>query len=638
MTVKSEIVGVLGESEVLLPGLISAALAANDRIKLRLSLMQEATAKAREPARAARGFAPELRAAGLDSEMPETALGQARLLGPDTLFLPGAGALLGGLKTDLDAMLAPLTTAAMPEAASLAPRVQALQPALAPQAADEIPLNRIAALTSASRENGNKFHVLVMDLHKALNQLAASTAAENLDGAMVHGLTDDDRHAVRAFMRGLHRTAPLAFGHPGLGTTAVHGAAHLTIQNDIGTTDAHVLVVHVTDADVTVTYTDIHRPRAKFFIDLFAGWNVEWSPLNQRQAKGLEEEAFYLINGRFASTDAGKRHDFLAFLGSRLVFLIDWNKARKALQIFLGKNAAIGLLTWAAAHDYGHRAFLELGGAELVYDAVHRAASGRIRYGERLDDALGEEDCVEFLRNTLRGTAQGLAAGRSARLIRDEIQAELSRRFETAESAVFTLLVRHLGLSRCIAEGIAACLENPAPARDFARRAKAMEAKADKLTAQLRELAARMQGATMLRQVIDQVENTTDALEDCAYLLGLAPEGDDCATPLLLPLAETVTGALSAMVRAVEAASRLPDGQRADATEALQAIDAVVSLEREADTAQREAFAELMRTPCADARALLLRLELTKALEGATDQLSHAAFALRDRVLEELSA
>jgi uncharacterized protein Yka (UPF0111/DUF47 family) len=439
-------------------------------------------------------------------------------------------------------------------------------------------------------------------------------------------------------MRGLHRTAHLAFGHPGLGTTAVRGAGHLTIQNDIGTTDAHVLVVHVTDAEVTVTYTDIHRPRAKFFIDMFAGQDVEWSPLDQRQAKGLEEEAFYLINGRFASDDADKRLAFLEFLGSRLVFLIDWNKARKALQIFLGKNAAISLLAWAAAHDYGHRAFLELGGAELVYDAVHRAAAGRIRYGERLDEALGEPDCVEFLRNALRFTAQGLTAGRGARLIRDEIQAELSRRFESAESAVFTLLVRHLGLSRCIAEGIGACLETPAPARDYARRAKAMEEKADRLTAQAREMTGRMNGATMLRHVIDEVENTTDALEDCAQLLSLVPEAGECGTALLLPLSEMVTGALSAMVRAVEAASRLPDGQRADAADALQAIDAVVSLERDADTAQREVFAELMRTSCADARVLMLRMELTKGLEGATDLLSHAAFALRDRVLEELSA
>jgi uncharacterized protein Yka (UPF0111/DUF47 family) len=636
VAVKSKIVEALGESDVLLPGLLSAALAANDRIKLRLSLLQDAVAHARAPSQGAPAAALDLRAAGLDAELPETALAEAKLLGPDLLFLPGAGALLAGLKRDLDAMLAPLTTAGTPEAPAFTARVQAMQPLLS-AAADEIAPSLIATLTSASREGGDKFHLLVMDLHKALNQLAATTAAENLDGAMVHGLTEDDRHAVRAFMRGVHRTAPLAFGHPGLGTTAVRGAGHLAIQNDIGTTDAHVLVVHVTDADVTVTYTDIHRPRAKFFIGMFAGWDVAWSPLNQRQAKGLEEEAFYLINGRFTPEDAQQRLAFLEHLGSRLVFLIDWNKARKALQIFLGKSAAVELLAWAAAHDFGHRAFLELGGAELVYEAVQHAATGRIRYGERLDAALGEAECADFLRGVLRAAAEGLSAGRSIRLIRDEIQADLARRFETAEGTVFTLLVRHLGLSHCMAEGVAAGLDHPGPAADFARRAKIMEEKADRLTTQARELAARLQGAAMLRQVIDQVENTADALEDCAWLLGLAP-GNAALLALLRPLSGIVTEALAAMVRAVEAASRLPEGQRADAVDALQAIDAVVSAERAADTAQRDAFAALLAASGTDLRSLQLSLELTKALEGATDQLSHAAFALRERVLEELSA
>jgi hypothetical protein len=54
---------------------------------------------------------------------------------------------------------------------------------------------------------------------------------------------------MKAFMRGLHHTAALAFGHSGLGTTAVHAGDTLIIQNDIGTTDAHVLVVHVKPTD-----------------------------------------------------------------------------------------------------------------------------------------------------------------------------------------------------------------------------------------------------------------------------------------------------------------------------------------------------------------------------------------------------
>ncbi|HYP63587.1 MAG TPA: hypothetical protein VEQ16_06850 [Acidocella sp.] len=630
MTVKPEIISVLGESDVLLPGLISAALAANDRIKLRLSLLQAAAQAARLPGSPP---PPLPQDDALAAELPPGALAQARLAEAQTLFLPGAGALLAGLRRDLAAMLAPVAASGTEAAGDFAARAEALQPVFE-NAAGMIALAKIGALTSATREGGPKFHLLVMDLHKAINQLAASAAAETLDGAAVHGLTAEDRVAVRAFMRGLHRTAPLAFGHPGLGTMAVRGPAHLTIQNDIGTTDAHVLVVHVTDDSVSVTYTDIHRPRAKFFIGMFAGFAVEWTPLGQRQAEGLEEEAFYLISGRFAFTVPEARDAFLEHLGSRLVFLIDWNKARKALQIFVGKNEAIGLLSWSASQDYGHRAFLELGGAELVYEAVHRAAAGRIRYGERLDEALGEAECVAFLRHTLRETSLGLQAGRGARLIRDEIQAELARRFETEESAVFTLLVRHLGLTRGLAEGVEAALA--APDSGFARRAKAMEAKADRLTASARELAARRKGAAVLRQVIDEVENSTDTLEDCAHLLSLMPAAE--MGRQLAPLASIVTSSVSAMVRAVEAASRMPDGQRADATSALQGIDEVVSAEREADTAQRAILAALMTGPCADARALLLGLELAKALEGATDQLSHAAFALRDRVLEELSA
>ncbi len=632
MPVKSDIIGELGECEVLLPGLISTALAANDRIKQRLSLLQDAASRARDAVRAAPIMLPP---AGLEAEISPAGLAQARLVGAETLHLPGAGALLLGLKADLDAMLAPLAAAHMAGAEDLAARAAAIQPLLKPEAAGEITLARIAALTSAARDGQPKFHVLVMDVHKTLNQLTAATAVETLDGAQVHGLTDDDRDAVRAFMRGLHRTAPLIFGHPGLGTTAVHGAEHLVIQNDIGTTDAHVLVVHVSADEVSVTYTDIHRPRAKFFIDMFAGRPVAWSPLAQRQAAGLEEESFYLITGRFSFTERNARDEVLDVLASRIPFLIDWNKARKALQIFVGKTAAIGLLGWAAAQDYGHRAFVELGAAELVYEAVHRAAAGRIRYGERLDAALGEANCIEFLRHTLRGTSQGLAAGRGARLILDEIQAELARRFETAENAVFVLLVRHLGLTRGIAEGIEAALA--APDAGLAPRAKAMEAKGDRLTATARELAEHIQGSAALRLVIDEVENTTDALEDTAYMLGLMRETAS-GTALLAPLAGIVTGAVSAMVRAVETAARLPEGQRADAAAALQAIDDVVRAEREADAAQRGALTALLNTPCADARTLVLALELAKALEGATDKLSHAAFALRDRVLQELSA
>jgi hypothetical protein len=46
MTAKVEIVKRLGEQAVLLPSLIAEALNANDRIKLRLTMLQEAAAHA----------------------------------------------------------------------------------------------------------------------------------------------------------------------------------------------------------------------------------------------------------------------------------------------------------------------------------------------------------------------------------------------------------------------------------------------------------------------------------------------------------------------------------------------------------------------------------------------------------------
>ena len=51
----------------------------------------------------------------------------------------------------------------------------------------------------------------------------------------------------------------------------------LVIQNDIGLTDAHVLVVTVKDQTITITYTDIHLPRLHFFQSLFSSFPVQWS-------------------------------------------------------------------------------------------------------------------------------------------------------------------------------------------------------------------------------------------------------------------------------------------------------------------------------------------------------------------------
>ena len=103
-----------------------------------------------------------------------------------------------------------------------------------------------------------------------------------------------------------------------------------------------------------------------------------------------------------------------------------------------------------------------------------------------------------------------------------------------------------------------------------------------------------------------------------------------------LKVAEKVEG-VSALVRAIEAASRLQDGRQADTVAALQAADAATQAERDADAAERAALGALMRTPQTDCRALFLGVEIARALESVTDHVAHAALALRGRLLEELS-
>lgn len=645
MVVKLEIMERLGEQAVLLPSLLAAGLAANDRIKLGLTLMQEAVLQAHSPGRRPNLMIAEKRTMGLGDPCYDNLVAGVQDVGQGRLVMPGVHQLLRQIGEDLGTMLAPIEAGAAESGAALRQRLAAVLKGLPAAEADHLDADEVKAITSARRNGRDSVHLLTMDLHKALNRLSAAAAGEVLEGARAYCVEEADRPRILAFMRGLNRTAPLAFGHPGLGTTAVRSGARLTIQNDIGTTDAHVLVIHIDGACVTITYTDVHRPRAKFFMNLFADRQVIWNKLDEQASAGLgEDDVFYMLTGRFEAPNDPALADFLAFLGSRIVFLIDWNKARKALQTFVGKGVAIDLLVWAAQHDYGHRGFLELGGIDLVFEAVGRTAGGRIPYGMRLDHALGESECQEFLRHVLREASTGLAAGRTARLIRDEIQADLAQRFETAESAVLTVLVRHLGLSRMLAGAIAAAISTPAsmtPAdrHALARQSKRLEEKADRLTVQARDIAARVRETGKLRPVIDEVENAADAFDECAFLLSLLPE--PCATQALAPLADLADIAVDSvgqMVRAIEAASLLPLGQRADAVDSLQAIDAVVNAEKRADQAARATFAALMSVPATDARTLMIGIELTRQIETATDYLGHGALSLRDRVLEELSA
>jgi hypothetical protein len=111
VTSKAAIVERLGEKAVLLPSLIGDALAANDRIKLRMSLLQEAAMHAQAPRHEAHHFGRDKGSAGLGEIDPDAFVAGARFLGPEKLLIPRVRALLAGVGADLAAMLAPLQAA-----------------------------------------------------------------------------------------------------------------------------------------------------------------------------------------------------------------------------------------------------------------------------------------------------------------------------------------------------------------------------------------------------------------------------------------------------------------------------------------------------------------------------------------------
>jgi hypothetical protein len=257
----------------------------------------------------------------------------------------------------------------------------------------------------------DSLHRLVMDLHKRLNAMQADISEEKLDGAAVYGLSETDRPFVLAFMAGVNRTAKLKFNHPGLATTATRSGSRLVIQNDIGTTDAHVIVIHVEELMVNVTYTDVHPERVAFFKEMLQPRAVTWD--KESTAMLVEGAQFYMAIGQVSAKDVGSCRAYLEFLGSRLVFLIDWNHARKQLRGFLRGPDRVELLSWAAEEEIGHRGFLELGGARLVNQAIEATSGSSMHFGDRLCEVLGDAEAVSFLHFVFQTATEGLGCAQA---------------------------------------------------------------------------------------------------------------------------------------------------------------------------------------------------------------------------------
>ena len=261
-----------------------------------------------------------------------------------------------------------------------------------------------------------------------------------------------------------------------------------------------------------------------------------------------------------------------------------------------------------------------------------------------LDDALGAKETAEFLKHTLQVASEGLTSGRSTRLLKDEIQAKFVSEFESIEGSLLTIIARHLGLSRTMAGLIMDAISDGTTSgtveSSLAGQARRLEHKADALTAEARALALRLpESSKPVWTVAINAEQANDALEEAAFLLSLVKQIETGPAELqpLAGLAGIAVESLAHMIRAVEASHNLPEGLQADVTDALTAIDAVIGEEKKADEAVRQAMTAFI-ADSSDARLLVLRIEIGRALETATDHLAHAALALRNRILGEFPA
>lgn len=634
---KARILHSLNETALVLPGLVNRALAANDRVKYRFTLLQAAQSHAENPDAPAANLRAERLAAGVQNADLDGVVGESVRIGKGRYRIPDSARILQDAFSDVVEMLEPCRAAEIAESEAFAQRLQAISSQL-PEG-DDLTVEGISLVTSGERQCGDSLHRLVMDMHRALNGLQATLAGETIDGCHAYGIAGRDRAQIAAFMAGVNRTAPLKFDHPGLSTTATRVGDRLVLQNDIGTTDAHVLVIHVSGRTVTVTYTDVHLPRLLFFQSLFEGYEVSWQDTRSRKDAAMEDGVYHLSVGSYVASSRAQLARYLDHLGSRLVFLIDWNRARKRLRLFLPGKAAMSLLKWAADEDIGHMAWLKAGGEQLIYDAMSFAHGGQLKPGERLDQMLTEGRAVQFLRFALRQALEGLRQGRPASLVADEIRTELASQVRSTEDALLDTALEHAGLIVELADTVrsvlaAAQAAHPHEVAALAERAKDWETAADQ---ELNEARGTLQeGDHFILQLMSAADDIADDLEEAVFHISLSSAATGLALTALGRLVDPVASSARELVKALAASRHARRSvPREDIDDFLQAVHAIRTMEHASDLAEREVKRSLVN----DSRPfseLFGIVEAARNLEEAADGLMHVALLLRDHVMSRV--
>jgi uncharacterized protein Yka (UPF0111/DUF47 family) len=343
--------------------------------------------------------------------------------------------------------------------------------------------------------------------------------------------------------------------------------------------------------------------------------------------------------GSYTAPSQTQLRRYLDYLGSRLVFLIDWNRARKRLRLFLPSRAATALLKWAADQDVGHMAWLKAGGEQLIFDAMSYAHGGQLKPGERLDRMLTEERAAAFLRFTLRQALEGLRQGRPTSLVADEVRTELASQVRSSEDALLDTALEHAGLIVELADTVrsvlaAAQAARPGEVAALAERAKDWESAADRELNDVR--AALPEGDNFILQLMNAADDIADDLEEAVFHISLSPAAPGIALSALGRLVDPVARSARELVKALAASRHAKRGvPREDIDDFLQAVHAIRTMEHASDLAERD----VKRTLVSESRPfaeLFGIVEAARNLEEAADGLMHVALLLRDHVMSKV--
>lgn len=646
MPVKKEIIEELGEGGLILPTLVNKALLANDRIKYFFTLLQTARARADNPNHDFSNLRVEREGAGIEDPVFDRVVAESERVREGVYRMPHASRVLDGVRETLNEMAVPLLSLKDGEAAVFGQRLSDLEQTIPSGEGDLVDNSAIESITSAHAPDGDSVHLLVMDMHKALNRLQGELAREIIEGAMTYLLNEDDKDLVRAFMSGISRTSPLKFDHPGLGTTSTRSGEKLIIQNDIGMTDAHVIVINVVGNSVTIIYTDIHMQRLEFFQSLFENRKVIWSDtLSKKGAASFEKKIYHLSTGTFVASGREDLAGFLEFTGSRLVFLIDWNRARKRLRNFLLTKDAGSVLKWAADHEFGHMGFLILGGEKMVYDALEMASRVPMRYGEPLHQILGREKSIEYFQWVLRTSTTGLLAHQSHLLIQDEIKAELLRYFRSAHEGLMEICEEHATLTISVATMVRESLQHIQQGDDSdfivrsAMRTKRWESEADLLVTKVRTLSRRIEHADFYSQLIFTADDALDFLEEASFFVTLIPSvtRSKKINQHIVGMAELAEKSAQEFLKALIASQHVRKGySRDDMQEFLHAVDQVLSFEHQSDEALRQAQKTVL-VESKDWKEMQVYSDLARTIEESTNSMMKAVYIIKDEIMERMN-